>query len=130
MIDLLLADVLVLFHFTFILFVIFGGFLVRRRRRVIWLHIPCAVWGALIEFAGWICPLTPLENDLRISAGSFGYNGGFIENYLIPVVYPYGLTRGIQIIYGLGVILINLWAYSLIWTGRRQSRRTISGKKY
>ena len=130
MIDLLLADVLVLFHFTFILFVIFGGFLVRRRRQVIWLHIPCAVWGALIEFAGWICPLTPLENDLRISAGSSGYNGGFIENYLIPVVYPSGLTRGIQIIFGLGVIIINFWAYGLIWTGRRQSRRTISGKKY
>jgi hypothetical protein len=120
LVNILIADALVLFHFTFILFVIFGGFLVRSWRRVIWLHIPCAAWGALIEFAGWICPLTPLENSLRISAGNPAYNGGFIENYIMPVVYPSGLTREIQILFGLGVIIINFWAYGLIWTSRRQ----------
>jgi hypothetical protein len=124
----LIADALVLFHFAFILFVIGGGFLVRRWRRIIWLHIPCAIWGALIEFAGWICPLTPLENNLRISAGGSGYSsayssaysGGFIDNYIIPVVYPSALTRGIQIVIGLGVIIINLWAYSWLWSHHRK----------
>jgi Protein of Unknown function (DUF2784) len=111
----LTADALVLFHFAFILFVIGGGFLVRRWFWVVWVHIPCAIWGALIEFAGWICPLTPLENNLRISAGYSGYSGGFIENYIIPIVYPAGLTYDIQILCGLGVVIINIWAYNFIW---------------
>jgi len=115
MIAKLTADVLVLCHFAFILFVISGGLLVRRRRWLAWVHIPCAIWGALIEFAGWICPLTPLENNLRISAGSSGYGGGFIENYIIPVVYPSGLTNEIQILFGMGVLVINIWAYHFIW---------------
>ena len=114
MIEKLAADILVIIHLGFILFVIIGGFIVLRWRFVAWIHIPCAIWGALIEFAGWICPLTPLENNLRISAGNSGYSGGFIEQYIIPVIYPSGLTRGIQLIFGIGVILINICAYGLL----------------
>ncbi len=124
----MLADALVLFHLAFIVFVIFGGFLARRWHGVIWLHIPCAAWGAFIEFAGLICPLTPLENNLRISAGSSGYSGGFIENYIIPVVYPSELTRDIQILFGLGVIAMNFWAYVLVWLHRRKNSGKISTK--
>ena len=120
----LIADILVLFHIGFIIFVIFGGFLVVRWRLIIWLHLPCAVWGALIEFAGWICPLTPLENLLRHSAGSSGYSGGFIENYIIPLIYPTELTREIQYALGFGVIVINLCAYGLVLYYRSKKQRT------
>jgi hypothetical protein len=108
------ADLIVLFHFAFILFVISGGFLVLRWRWIIWLHIPCAVWGVLIEFYGWICPLTPWENSLRIAAGSTGYSNVFIAHYILPIIYPSGLTRELQIIFGSSVILINLCAYALV----------------
>ncbi len=122
MIEKIAADLIVLFHFAFILFVIIGGFLVIRWRWIIWLHIPCAVWGALIEFTGWICPLTPWENQLRISAGSTGYSGGFIEHYILPIIYPSGLTRELQVAFGTGVIMINLFAYWRVW---RRYRRKI-----
>jgi hypothetical protein len=118
----LIADVLVLIHFAFILFVTGGGFLVRHWRWVAWIHVPCALWGVLIEFAGWICPLTPLENDLRITAGYSGYRGGFIENYIIPIVYPSGLTHEVQLVFGLGVIIVNIWAYNFIWWHPLRSR--------
>lgn len=116
----LLADVLVGLHFLFVVFVVAGGFLAWRWRRVVWIHVPVAVWGALIEFAGWICPLTPLENDLRRAAGDAGYTGGFVEHYLIPIVYPGGLTRGMQIGLGIAVVVINVLAY---WgVARRRAR--------
>ena len=115
------ADILVLFHLAFILFVILGGFIVLQWRWIIWLHIPCAIWGALIEFTGWICPLTPWENHLRVAAGSSGYSGGFIEHYILPLIYPSGLTRKLQLIFGTGVILINLIAYVLIFIKRKKS---------
>jgi hypothetical protein len=114
----LYADLLVVFHLVYILFVIFGGFLARRQRWIIWVHIPCAIWGMFIEFAGWICPLTPLENEWRIAAGSSGYSGGFIENYIIPFVYPEGLTRVAQIVLGMGVIMVNGLAYRHLWLHR------------
>ena len=120
MVERLFADFLVLFHFVFILFVIIGGFLVIRWRWIIWLHIPCAIWGALIEFAGWICPLTPWENYLRVAAGSSGYSGGFIEHYIIPIIYPSGLTRELQLIFGGVVILINIIAYVLVFIKRKK----------
>ena len=110
----LTADFVVLLHFAFIVFVVFGAVLVSRWPRVMWLHIPAAVWGAWIEFYGWICPLTPLENRLRIAAGEAGYSGGFIEQYLIPVVYPDELTRWVQIFLGVAVVAINLVVYGLI----------------
>ena len=110
----LIADVLVLFHLSFIIFVILGGFLVLHWRNIFWLHIPCAIWGVLIEFAGWICPLTPMENHFRQLAGQAGYYSGFIDHYILPVIYPTALTREIQYMLGFGVITINLIAYGLV----------------
>jgi hypothetical protein len=116
------ADALVLIHMAFILFVVLGGFLALKWPRVVWLHLPAAAWGALIEFAGWICPLTPLENSLRIAGGGAGYSGGFIEEYIVPLVYPAGLTPGVQLALGAAVIFINAVAYGLILLKR--SRRS------
>jgi len=110
----ILADVVVAIHFLFILFASVGAVLLLKWPWVIILHIPAAVWAALIMFMGWICPLTPLENRLRIMAGEAGYQGGFIDQYLMPVIYPAGLTREIQIWLGLGVILLNLLIYSMV----------------
>lgn len=111
----LLADAVVLLHFSFVLFVIFGGLLVLRWRPLIWFHLPAALWGSLIEFAGWICPLTPLEHWLRREGGLAGYQGGFIEHYILPVLYPHGLTREVQLLLGAFVVIINLVVYGLIW---------------
>ena len=113
------ADLVALTHFAFVLFVVLGALLVVRWRRLAWLHLPCAIWGALIEFSGFVCPLTPLENWLRQRAGSAGYSGGFIEHYLMPVLYPAGLSRSVQIVLGLAVVLINLSIYGWILTRRR-----------
>ena len=107
----LMADIIVVTHFAFTIFVLLGGILAIWWRKIVWLHIPAAVWGALIEFAGWICPLTPLENRLRIKGGEAGYQGGFVEKYILPVIYPEGLTREIQIILGVFVIIVNLAIY-------------------
>jgi hypothetical protein len=115
----ILADAVVGLHLLFVLFVIAGGFLVLRWRRLMLLHLPAAAWGALIEFRGWICPLTPLENWLRRRSGQAGYGGGFVEHYLLPVLYPTGLTRGVQIVLGLLVLAINLAIY---WTVLRRRR--------
>ena len=115
---------------AFILFVISGGFLVIRWRWIIWLHIPCAIWGALIEFTGWICPLTPWENSLRIAAGSSGYSGGFIEHYILPIIYPSGLTRELQIIFGTIVISINIIAYVLVFLKRKTIRKNKNENQY
>lgn len=118
----LAADAVVLLHFAFLLFVVAGGFLVMRWPRVAWVHLPCAVWGIGIEFTGWICPLTPLENYLRRLAGQEGYAGGFIERYITAVMYPEGLTRDIQAALGAAALLINVLAYAYIL--RRRTRRS------
>jgi hypothetical protein len=107
----LLADAVVGVHCLFIVFVVTGGFIAWRWPKVAWAHVPAALWGALIELAGWICPLTPLENSLRRAAGESGYAGGFIEHYVIPVIYPAGLTRGIQLGLAILVVAINVVAY-------------------
>jgi len=110
----LLANAVVAFHALFILFVVFGGFLAWRWRWVAAIHIPCAVWGILIEYRGGICPLTPLENTLRAKAGQEGYGGGFVEHYLLPAVYPKELTPGVQIALGTFVLVINVLAYAVL----------------
>jgi hypothetical protein len=115
----LLADLVVVLHFAFVLFVVLGGLLVLRWRRLMWLHLPAAIWGALIEFAGWVCPLTPLENWLRHRGGEAGYTGGFVERYIVSVLYPEGLTREHQIILGLLVLVINLLIYWRVFTRSR-----------
>ncbi len=109
----LVADTLVLAHLAFIFFVVVGGFLAWHWRRLAWLHIPVACWGVLIELSGWVCPLTPLENDVRRLAGEVGYDGGFIEHYVIPIVYPAELTVGLQIGLGMLVLLLNSFAYAV-----------------
>ena len=106
-----LADAVVAVHFLFVLFVLFGGLLVLRWRWVRWLHLPAAAWGALIEFAGWTCPLTPLEKWLRRQGSGAGYEGGFIEYYILPILYPRALTRNTQLVLGLVVVLLNLFIY-------------------
>lgn len=115
-----LADGVLLLHLSFIAFVVGGGLLVYRWPRLAWLHLPAALWGALIEFVGWICPLTPLENALRRQAGGSGYGGGFIEHYLLPLIYPGALTREIQIGLGLAVVAINAAVYGLLLRRRRR----------
>ena len=108
-------DLVVLLHFLFICFVIAGGLLALKWPRILFFHFPAALWGMLIEFYGWICPLTPLEQYFRIRAGSAGYSVGFIEHYLLPIIYPSGLSRGIQIILGLVVVVINISIYAFLF---------------
>jgi hypothetical protein len=117
----LLADLVVLLHAGFVIFVVFGGLAVFRWPRLVWVHLPAAAWGALIELAGWICPLTPLENSLRQLAGQEGYPGGFIEHYVIPVLYPHGLTRNIQIGMGIAVLALNAVIYGVVLVCRRRT---------
>ena len=109
-----LADIIVFVHLLFILFVTLGGLLVLKWKWVVYLHIPAAIWGALIEFMGWICPLTPFENHMRRLGGESGYSGDFVEQYIIPLVYPSGLTREIQIMLGIAVIVINMAVYFVV----------------
>ena len=118
---LFLAEALVALHFLFILFVVLGAWLTLLRSWIPWLHLPAACWGAYIEFSGQICPLTPLENHLRNLAGEAGYDGGFITHYLLPVIYPAGLTQDIQWLLGGGVIGINVFAYAFIWHRQRKA---------
>ncbi|MCY1212328.1 hypothetical protein D9M68_120670 [compost metagenome] len=117
-----LADLVVIVHGLFILFVVAGGLLALRWPRVAWLHLPAAAWGVLIEWSGWICPLTPLENTLRQAAGQAGYSGGFVERYLLPLIYPAGLTPAVQLWLGLVVLVVNGAVYALWWRRRRAAR--------
>lgn len=116
----ILADLVVGVHAVFVVFVVAGGLLVLRWPWVAGAHLPAVVWGALIEFRGWVCPLTPLEKSLRASAGQAGYEGGFIEHYLLPVLYPAGLTRGVQLVLGSLVVVVNLLVYGMLVRRRRR----------
>jgi len=116
------ADFIVIIHFGFIVFIVLGGLLVFRWPKLMWLHLPAVAWGVVIEFAGFICPLTPLENRLRIVAGESGYSSGFIDQYLIPVVYPDGLNRPTQIALGVLVISINLVIYGVVVAKRKRNK--------
>ena len=116
----LLADVVVVLHGLFVVFVVFGGLLVLRWPRVAWLHVPAALWGVLIEFSGWVCPLTPLEKALRHRAGEVGYAGDFIDHYVVAALYPAGLTRATQFVLGGAALALNVGVYSmLVARGRR-----------
>lgn len=118
----LLADLVLVLHLLFIGFIVLGGFLVLRFQRIVWIHVPAVLWGALIEFANWICPLTPLENELRIRAGGVGYAGSFVERYLLPIIYPEALTRGVQLVLGSTVLGVNLAVYAYVLSRRRRER--------
>ena len=119
----LLATLVVLLHFAFILFVILGGLLALRWRQAPWLHLPALFWGGFVEVTGRVCPLTPLENQLRRAAGGGDYAGGFIEQYLIPIMYPPGLTSQVQWALAGGLIVVNLSIYALVLRRRRRGAR-------
>ena len=107
----LLADGVVILHLTFVLFVLFGGLLTWWWPRIVWLHLPAAAWGAAVEFGGWVCPLTPLEQWLRLETGESAYPSDFIQHYVLPVLYPATLTQDKQIVLGALVVLVNVAIY-------------------
>lgn len=118
----LLADVVLVVHAAFVVFVMSGGLLVLRWPRLAWIHLPVVAWAAGIEFLGGICPLTPLENHWRGLAGQQGYGEDFVAHYLLAMLYPDGLTRRVQIVLGLLVLGFNAAVYALVWRRRRASR--------
>jgi hypothetical protein len=111
----LLADLVLIVHLAFVVFVLCGGLLVLKWRWIAWLHLPAAIWGAVVEFTGWICPLTPLENWLREQGGKASYRSDFIAQYLLPVLYPVDLTRDLQLLLGTGVVTLNAAVYWWLW---------------
>ena len=120
---LLLANTLVVLHLLFVAFVMAGGFVLLRWPKLAWLHLPAAAWGAFIEFSGGVCPLTPLENELRRLGGGNVYSTGFVEHYLVPILYPEHLTLPTQQVLGSVVVGVNLVAYALAWHAWRRRRR-------
>ena len=115
-----LADLVLVIHALFIVFVVGGGLLALRWRGIAWLHLPAVVWAVLLEVFGWLCPLTPLEQHLRQAAGAGGYSGSFIEHYLVQLVYPAGLTREIQLYLAATVIIVNVVIYTLVFRYRQR----------
>ncbi|MDS4015315.1 MAG: DUF2784 domain-containing protein [Candidatus Accumulibacter sp.] len=122
MLERLFADCVLVVHLLFVVFVVAGGLFVQRWPKLAILHLPAACWGAFVELSGWVCPLTPLENRLRHAAGQAGYTETFIEHYLLPVLYPAGLTRDTQFALAGLVIVTNLGLYAWLLYGRRQRR--------
>jgi Protein of Unknown function (DUF2784) len=119
----LAADAVLIVHFAFVLFVVLGALLVLRWPRLARVHVPVALYGALIEFAGFVCPLTPLEQWLRHRGGEAGYTGGFVEHYIVAALYPAGLTRPIQLGLGLFVLVFNVAIYAVVFRRRRGAER-------
>jgi hypothetical protein len=119
-----LADLVLVVHLAFVLFVVLGGLLVVRWPRLALLHVPAAIWGVLIEYTGWICPLTPLEKSFRTRGGEAGYSGGFIQHYIQPLLYPAGLTRSTQLVLGSVVLALNLAAYAIVFSRWRNVERS------
>lgn len=119
----LLADLTVALHLAFIVFVMVGGFVALRRPWVAWLHLPAAIWGTWTEWAGWICPLTPLENWLRHQAGDAAYSASFVDQYLLPVLYPASLTREVQFALGGLVVIVNAVPYAILFRRWRGTAR-------
>jgi len=120
----LLADLVVTLHLAFVLFTVLGGLLALRWRWIPWLHLPAAAWGGFVEVTGRICPLTPLENWLRNAAGGSTYEGDFIDHYLVPIIYPPTLTRGIQLALGALLVVVNAAIYTIVWQRRRYRRES------
>ncbi len=122
MISLLLADAVVLLHVAYIAYVLLGALLVRRWPVTVWPHLAAVAWGVFIAVTQRVCPLTPLEVALRTRAGQVGYTGGFIEHYVLPVLYPAGLTPGVMVAEGVLVVVVNLGLYAWVWRARRLAR--------
>jgi hypothetical protein len=117
-----LADVVVLVHLAFVAFVVLGAWLALRWRRLVWVHAPAALWGVLVMLLGVVCPLTPLEQALRRAGGEAGYRGGFIQHYLVPVLYPHEIARREQVALGLLVVALNLPPYGALVQRARRAR--------
>ena len=120
----ILADLVVVLHCGFVLFVVLGGLFALRWPRAAWIHLPAALWGAGIEFLAGICPLTPLENRLRRLGGEAGYSGGFVEHYVLPVLYPAGLAHDVQLVLGAIVVVLNVVIYTVVWRRRKHQAAT------
>ena len=114
----LLANVTVVTHLAFVVFVVLGGLLTLRWPRVAWVHLPCVAWGTLVELTGWVCPLTPLERGFQERAGTASYATSFLEHYVVPLLYPGELTRTMQVGIGVGVVALNAVVYFLAWRRR------------
>lgn len=110
-----LADLVLIVHLVFVVFVLCGGLFVLRWQWIAWLHLPAAAWGAVVEFTGWICPLTPLENWLRVLGGKVSDEHDFTARYLLPILYPEDLTRGLQLLLGTVVVVLNAAVYWWLW---------------
>ena len=121
MLDHIAADAVLIVHVAFVAFVVAGGALVLFRPRFAWLHVPAVAWGVLVEASGWICPLTPLENALRRSAGESGYAGDFVQHYIGALLYPEALTRETQLFFALLVIAVNALFYGALFARMRRS---------
>jgi Protein of Unknown function (DUF2784) len=124
----ILADAVLILHFAFVAFVFAGALLLLRWPKLVWVHLPAALWGAVVEFTGWICPLTPLENRLRESAGRAGYSGDFVDHYLLAVIYPESLTPRGQLVLGLLVVGANVTLYGVV-IARSRRRRANGGSR-
>jgi hypothetical protein len=120
----LLADLVVILHFGFLVFTVLGGLLVCRWRWFPWIHLPAAIWGGFVEVSGRVCPLTVLENWLRRAGGASGYERDFIDRYVVPIVYPPGLTREIQLVLGALLIVVNVAIYMMAWRCRARAEHT------
>ncbi len=125
-----LANLVLAAHAAFIAFALLGGLLVLRWRWVRWLHLPCMAWGATVVAAGWTCPLTPLENSLRAAGGAAGYSGGFIEHYLLAVIYPDGLTREVQMLLAAALGVWNVVVYALVWRSKSRGKSKVDMPKW
>jgi hypothetical protein len=128
MLDRVLADLVLVTHLAFVLFVVFGGLLALRRPRVAWIHVPAAAWGVFVEWSGWLCPLTPLESALRERSGEAGYAGGFLEHWVTALLYPAGLTRSAQLVLGALALAINLAVYGAVLSRAAQRRRRTNAR--
>jgi hypothetical protein len=115
-----LADLTVVCHAAFVAFVVVGGVLAARWPRIAWVHLPALAWGAWVEFAGWVCPLTPLENALRTRGGEAAYAASFVEHYVIPLLYPEFLSRELQYVLGALVLVVNAVVYAFVVVYRRR----------
>jgi len=124
MLERIAADAVLLLHFAFVLFVVFGAALLLRWPKLAWVHLPAVIWAALVELNGWICPLTPLEVELRRASGQAGYAGDFLEHYIVTLLYPDGLTRAMQLGFGIAVVAINVAFYSIVARRAIARRRT------
>jgi hypothetical protein len=120
MINRILADFVVVFHGAYVVFVVLGALLALKWPKVLWVHAPAAIWGVLIEYAGWVCPLTPLENRLRALAGEAGYSGDFIEHYILRALYPHGLTPTVRYTLATFALVVNVIAYIIVIKKRRR----------